>query len=144
MLLAWFRRLNVESQFKVSDFTFDDPSSTKKVRGTPAALPLLPRRRPLSVRTLTTHPLQVPAPSIFSEPAKSLSVVIPAFNEEDRLPAALAEALAYLGRRRDAAGPLFTYEVIIVDDGSSDGTARSVSQRRQRGGGAGGGAGASS
>ncbi|EFN51845.1 hypothetical protein CHLNCDRAFT_27604 [Chlorella variabilis] len=64
----------------------------------------------------------VPCPSIFSEPTKDLTVVIPAYNEEDRLPATLQETLSYLQRRRDRQGPYFTYEVIIVDDGSRDGT----------------------
>lgn len=35
----------------------------------------------------------VPCPSIFSEPTKDLTVVIPAYNEEDRLPATLQETL---------------------------------------------------
>lgn len=39
------------------------------------------------------HPLQVPCPSIFSEPSKELTVVIPAYNEEQRLPATLQEML---------------------------------------------------
>lgn len=30
----------------------------------------------------------------------------------------------YLQRRRDVQGPQFTYEIIVVDDGSKDGTAR--------------------
>lgn len=46
-----------------------------------------------------------------------LSVVIPAFNEEKRLPATLDSVLAYLDARDYAA------EVVIVDDGSTDGTA---------------------
>jgi glycosyltransferase involved in cell wall biosynthesis len=46
-----------------------------------------------------------------------LSVVIPAYNEERRLPSTLAAILAYL-----AAQP-FRSEVIVVDDGSSDATA---------------------
>ena len=37
--------------------------------------------------------LQVPAPSVFSEATKSLSIVVPAFNEEARLPATLDETL---------------------------------------------------
>jgi hypothetical protein len=40
---------------------------------------------------------QVPCPSVFSEPSKTLSVVIPAYNEEGRLPATLAETLRWAG-----------------------------------------------
>lgn len=46
-----------------------------------------------------------------------LSVIVPAFNERQRLPAFLASVRAYLDY--SFAGP---YEVIAVDDGSSDGT----------------------
>jgi len=46
-----------------------------------------------------------------------LSVVIPAFNEAQRLPATLARLHAYL----DARGA--SYQVLVVDDGSTDGTA---------------------
>ena len=46
-----------------------------------------------------------------------LSIVIPAYNEANRLPATLAKIEAYL-RRRDLEA-----EVIVVDDGSTDSTA---------------------
>ena len=46
-----------------------------------------------------------------------LSVVIPAYNEAERLPATLARVRAYL----DARGE--DYEIVVVDDGSSDATA---------------------
>lgn len=95
ILRAWFSRLDSESRFRLADFTLEDPSSLDKV----------------------------PAPSLFDEPTKTLSIVIPAYNEEDRLPSTLTETLAYLAHRRDRQGPNFTYEVIIVDDGSRDGTA---------------------
>lgn len=53
-----------------------------------------------------------------------ISIVVPAYNEEQRLPAYLDEVRAYLDRStRDS-------QVLVVDDGSSDGTAdyvRSVS-----------------
>ncbi len=49
-----------------------------------------------------------------------LSVVIPAYNEESRIGSSLSEALAYLNSRG------MDYEVIVVDDGSSDGTSRIV------------------
>ena len=47
----------------------------------------------------------------------SLSVVIPAFNEEQRLPGTLAVILDFLRARPG------TFEVVVVDDGSSDRTA---------------------
>jgi dolichyl-phosphate beta-glucosyltransferase len=50
-----------------------------------------------------------------------LSLVIPAFNEQDRLGPFLANVRAYL----DAARPA-SYEVIVVDDGSHDETSRLV------------------
>src|SRR5206468_8549809 len=48
------------------------------------------------------------------------SVVIPAFNEASRLPAYLQQVVAFLDGRDEA------YEVIVVDDGSDDGTAELV------------------
>ena len=46
-----------------------------------------------------------------------LSVIIPAYNEEERLPKMLDECLAFLSSR-----PSSSFEVIIVDDGSKDAT----------------------
>jgi len=46
-----------------------------------------------------------------------LSVVIPAFNEERRLPATLESVVAYLSGRD------YRSEILVVDDGSSDATA---------------------
>lgn len=66
----------------------------------------------------------VPVPSIFGNPTKTLSLIVPAYNEEDRLGATMDETLSYLQRRRDKEGPHFTYEIIIVDDGSTDKTVR--------------------
>ncbi|VDN06415.1 unnamed protein product [Thelazia callipaeda] len=56
------------------------------------------------------------------EPDLYLSVIIPAMNEQERLPVMLDECLPYL-EDRQAKNNFFTYEVIIVDDGSTDGTA---------------------
>ena len=50
-----------------------------------------------------------------------LSIVIPAYNEENRLPATLARLYSYL-----ATSPFGDAEVLIVDDGSRDGTAALV------------------
>lgn len=50
-----------------------------------------------------------------------LSVIVPAYNEEQRLPSMMKEAIEHLEARRDAVAG-FTYEIIVVDDGSSDST----------------------
>ena len=47
-----------------------------------------------------------------------LSVVIPAFNEEERLRRHLPGMIAYLTETKRP------FEIIVVDDGSRDGTAR--------------------
>jgi len=62
-------------------------------------------------------------PPAWKAPELSLSVVVPAFNEEYRLPQMLEETLTYL-EARAATGPTgaFSFEVIVVDDGSRDGT----------------------
>lgn len=51
----------------------------------------------------------------------SLSIVIPAYNEEKRLPQTLRQVLDWL-----AHGSFSFRELIVVDDGSRDGTARVV------------------
>jgi glycosyltransferase involved in cell wall biosynthesis len=53
----------------------------------------------------------------------TLSLVIPAFNEEARLPT-LLQALAGSAGAATAAAELDLIEVVLVDDGSSDGTRR--------------------
>jgi dolichyl-phosphate beta-glucosyltransferase len=53
-----------------------------------------------------------------NENSIELSVVVPAYNEEQRLAPSLRQALEYLARRGG------TYELLVVDDGSRDGTSR--------------------
>ncbi|KAG8584973.1 hypothetical protein GDO81_004850 [Engystomops pustulosus] len=62
-----------------------------------------------------------PFPSIHDRPEKDLSVVVPAYNEEARLPVMMDEAMQFLEKRQKQRSS-FKYEVIIVDDGSSDKT----------------------
>jgi dolichyl-phosphate beta-glucosyltransferase len=50
----------------------------------------------------------------------TLSIIIPAFNEEKRLPRTLAAIQSYFSAPRS----MRLHEVIVVDDGSADGTAR--------------------
>lgn len=52
-----------------------------------------------------------------------LSVVIPAYNEQGRLPGTVDQVIAYLDGRGEP------YEVILVDDGSSDGTLEYMNSR---------------
>ncbi|KAM6598894.1 hypothetical protein CsatA_018503 [Cannabis sativa] len=66
---------------------------------------------------------QVPCPSVFDPAEKYLSLIVPAFNEEHRLPVALEEMMNYL-QQRAAKDKSFSFEVVIVDDGSADGTKR--------------------
>uniref|UniRef100_A0A182ILP1 Dolichyl-phosphate beta-glucosyltransferase n=1 Tax=Anopheles atroparvus TaxID=41427 RepID=A0A182ILP1_ANOAO len=62
-----------------------------------------------------------PFPSLEDEPTLKLSVIIPAFDEEKRLPIMLDECLQYLEDRSHKEKD-FTYEVIVVSDGSRDRT----------------------
>lgn len=59
-------------------------------------------------------------PSVEDAPTVHLSVIIPAYNEEQRLPKMLEECMSFLEEK--AKDDTFTYEVIVVSDGSSDGT----------------------
>ena len=52
-----------------------------------------------------------------------LSVVIPAYNEELRLPHTLSQSIAYLKKQP------YRSEIIVVDDGSKDGTEQVVRQQ---------------
>lgn len=62
-------------------------------------------------------------PSIDEQPSVELSVIVPAYNEESRLPSMMDECLDYL-ESRAKNDPKFTYEVIVVSDGSSDDTGK--------------------
>ncbi|KAL7108995.1 hypothetical protein ACP275_06G148700 [Erythranthe tilingii] len=65
----------------------------------------------------------VTCPNILDPAEKYISLIIPAYNEEHRLPGYLDETLNYL-QERASKDKSFTYEVVIVDDGSADGTKR--------------------
>ncbi|HXU30862.1 MAG TPA: dolichyl-phosphate beta-glucosyltransferase [Thermoanaerobaculia bacterium] len=61
-----------------------------------------------------TEPLRKPGAPV------ALSVVIPAYNEEERLGPSLERAIAYLSARQASDGE--TFEILVADDGSSDRT----------------------
>jgi len=57
-------------------------------------------------------------PSLADPSTVDLTVVVPAFNEKDRLPAMMEETISHL----NSLSPKRSYEILIVDDGSSDTT----------------------
>jgi glycosyltransferase involved in cell wall biosynthesis len=61
-----------------------------------------------------------------NSPPLDLSIVIPAYNEERRLPKALEQIAAYLDARALRA------EILVVDDGSTDTTARLIEGCREK------------
>ncbi len=72
----------------------------------------------VSQAKLTFYSLEKPATC-------DLSIVIPAYNEAKRLPLMLEETLDYL-KSRQAVNPKFSYEIIVVDDGSKDATSKTA------------------
>ena len=78
-------------------------------------------RRPHQTRSDPTT--AAGSPSVAVEGSPAVSLVIPAFNEADRLPPFLNTVRPYMA---DAYGDL--YEVIVVDDGSRDRTAEVVEE----------------
>ena len=90
---------------------------------------------------ITAPATQTPAPqseSVTSAPPRAritaapsrvvkcyLSIVVPAYNEEQRLPATLEAIAAYLGTRE------FSHELLVVDDGSRDSTREVVREFRR-------------
>lgn len=61
--------------------------------------------------------------SIYSKPSHDVTIVIPAFKEESRLSPMLVESINYLEKRFEGS---LRSEVIVVDDGSPDGTSSCV------------------
>jgi dolichyl-phosphate beta-glucosyltransferase len=70
---------------------------------------------------VTPHP-RAQAPAAPDAPAPDVSIIIPAYNEERRLPGRLAHVLGYLRQHYPA------FELLVVDDGSTDGTAAAVAR----------------
>jgi dolichyl-phosphate beta-glucosyltransferase len=69
---------------------------------------------------------------------RSLMVVLPAYNEEARLNAGLDELFAYLDGEAARSALPAVVRVLVVNDGSTDGTAAIVHHRREAATGAGG------
>ena len=74
------------------------------------------------------------AAMVGTKPTRSLSVIVPAYNEELRIGKMLEPTFAYL-EQRARADRAFSFEVVVVDDGSRDGTCRVVADFARRHGG---------
>ncbi|XP_008473528.1 dolichyl-phosphate beta-glucosyltransferase [Diaphorina citri] len=70
-------------------------------------------------------------PSLDDEPSVNLSVIVPAYNEQDRLKPMLDETIEFLNERRKKI-PTFKYEIIVVSDGSTDKTMQVVHQYTEK------------
>ena len=64
---------------------------------------------------------RVPFAPFSDAPTCDVTLVVPAYNEAQRLPKMLDETLAYLNYRQRLK-PSFTWEIIVVNDGSRDDT----------------------
>jgi len=83
---------------------------------TPLPLYELPsEKRYRTAKDLKTHH---PLPSIHDAASLDLSIIIPAYNETQHLSSMLSSTLEHL-----ASFAKRTFEVLIIDDGSADGTA---------------------
>ncbi len=58
-----------------------------------------------------------------SRPVPSFSFIVPALNEEKNLPAVMEEIASVTGK-----GGVLDYEVVVIDDGSTDGTFAAVAE----------------
>merc|ERR1712013_834663 len=74
----------------------------------------LPQEKTFKVSKSSTEARDFP--SLSDAASIDLSVIVPAYNEQERLPKMLDECLEFLEKRSSS------YEVIIVDDGSKDST----------------------
>lgn len=87
------------------------PSTSVSPSATPTSAP----------EAVTASPeMATPRARITAQPSRVvkcyLSILVPAYNEEKRLPATLEAMADYLARRD------FSHELVVIDDGSKDGT----------------------
>lgn len=71
---------------------------------------------------LDEHAVLRPFPSLLEKWSVNLTVIVPAYNEETRLRPMLDETLLFLIERQKQ-NPRFSFEIIVINDGSTDQTA---------------------
>jgi dolichyl-phosphate beta-glucosyltransferase len=71
---------------------------------------------------------RLPFPSISDHASVLVSVVVPAYNEEKRIDPMMNEMIEFLSAQKKK-DPSFTWEIIVVDDGSKDATSAHVQKR---------------
>ncbi len=80
---------------------------------------IVPRASEKTYRSPRKPSARLPLGSVSDSPSVDLTVVIPAYNETERLPTMFSTTLAHLESTRSSR----SYEVLVVDDGSRDDTA---------------------
>ncbi|KAF9494881.1 glycosyltransferase family 2 protein [Pleurotus eryngii] len=82
--------------------------------------PIITRPSEKNYRSRLSPEKPTPLPTLSGPSEVDLTVVIPAFNETSRLPSMLSTTIDHL--TSVSAKSKRTYEIVVVDDGSSDGT----------------------
>lgn len=72
-------------------------------------------------RSHTSPKKRLPLAQLADPSSVDLSIVVPAYNETKRLPLMMASTIAHLTSQKQR-----TYEILIVDDGSTDGTSETA------------------
>lgn len=81
---------------------------------------IIPSEKDKKYRSRKSPLKPLPLPSVNDPAEVDLTVVIPAYNETERMPEMLKATVNHLRSKHCSAK---SYELLIVDDGSSDGTA---------------------
>jgi len=66
--------------------------------------------------------------TLYEQPTLKLSIIIPAYNEKERLPPTLDHTIQFCDTKYGKDG----YEIIIVDDASKDGTHKIVEDVKRK------------